>query len=89
MKLQSTDAHSAHCIVCQLAQGLYDDPGDRVIAEYLAIKITKDRPSMAPDVTPQVGNERLQTELPEKVAQNISMRLKDNESKFSGDTTEC
>lgn len=41
------------------------------------------------DVVPQVASERIQTKMPEKVANNISMRLKDNEYKFSRDTTEC
>lgn len=37
----------------------------------------------------QTAGNRSQAEQAEKVSHNISMRLKENESEFSGDATEC
>lgn len=82
-----------------LANGIYDDAEDQNIALEQAQKYiaTQKRPSRSGNDTgysdPTSGNaERPMLSsitTPDKLAQNIAMRFKDSESKFSGDIGEC
>lgn len=80
--------HSGHRIVRQLARGLYDEPEEREVADRLALDIIRGRYSAPQKAVVQDVDDRPRTELSEKVAHSISMRLKGDDRKFSGDKTE-
>lgn len=81
---------SSPWIVRTLVDGLYTEPGMSEIANRLAIDIRRGR-SFKPDFVPTPISVddgcKLQSELPEKIAHNVAMRLRDSESKFRGDAT--
>lgn len=58
----------------------------------LAIDIQRGR-SSKPDLVPMPSNGhdgcKLHSKQPERITYNVAMRLRDSESKFSGDTNEC
>lgn len=81
--------HSPHRIVRTLANGLYVKPEEREIAERLAIDIQNGKSSISSTASlPPGDSSRPLSEYPERLAHKVTMRLKDADSKFSGDTTE-
>lgn len=77
-----------------LANYVYEDSEDRTAA----VKIVKEivaagrrNPAAAPQPPPAAApnNKQQQGTTFDKLAHNVAMRLRNNEKKFSGDTSEC
>lgn len=83
--------HSAHRICRQLSNGPYQNSADRDTAAGLAIDNTKGRSSTSTvlHVSWNTSNESPRIDLPENMAHNIAVKLKDNDWKFRSDKIEC
>lgn len=80
---------SAHRIVCKLAKSLFYESEKRETADKLPINITRGRSSTPTTTVASITNKRSQTKPPKTFAQNIFMRLRGEESKFSENKTDC
>lgn len=71
-----------------MAKRLYSASEERETAKRLSMDFVKGKSSTPTNNSVQVIDDRIQTETPERVAKNIQKRLKECESKFSGDISE-